>query len=214
MEIILNLLKQLASTLSPTEFLVVCIIIIVAVTSLVKVILKMHKKGGILAVLSSKDSEVTLEELGKKVEALMPSAKHADATNSILLAITQAGNEAKARGELAQFNSATAKADLSRLEEHIRREFNDASAEMRLQSAQSRQSLESVSEVMRRSQDMLQRITQQLDKIDSFASMMAPEFRADHKELDKELSSLRHDISRIENLIQNQINNASALKLR
>jgi hypothetical protein len=68
---------------------------------------------------------------------------------------------------------------------------------------------ENVKQLIQRSQDVMQRISSQLEKVDEFARAAIPEFRSYHKELSKEVGELNRDIALVERSIQSQINTSS-----
>lgn len=72
---------------------------------------------------------------------------------------------------------------------------------------------ENIKHLIQRNQDVIHRVSSQLEKVDEFARAAIPEFRTYHKELSKEVGELNRDIALVERSIQTQIN-SSSVKLR
>ena len=71
-----------------------------------------------------------------------------------------------------------------------------------------------VKEYLQRSQDSLNRLMLQVEKVDEFARAMVPEFRGHHKDLNSAVAAVSKDIALVERSIQTQINTTNAVKLR
>jgi len=220
LDILLSLLKQLASALSPTEFLAVLALITGSVFFTVRWLLKQLAKGrkdglvGLLAggtevddlktIQSKLDTMMTVDEFEKAFklicERLIDSNQalihEVDDINKRLEALSVLGRE-------VQLSFKDIGEDLDDIKSHVKLEAAGLAQREALLKVELAKSLE-----------LLQRVLSQLEKVDEFSKAAVPEFRSYHKDLAKSLSDLSRDIALVERSVQTQINTGSAVKLR
>jgi hypothetical protein len=254
MDLIFGILKQLATTLTSTEFVLVISLIFVVAIVLATAFLKItgkSKGGGLLGLLTGgQDAEkekILNGEILQKIDELTKlctvhrdelldnnSISHASITShqmdikeelidantvsmdKIMALVYEIRNESQVheselknhraamvafKNELQQ-SSALVVRDLELIKQLIGR--NDSADTL---------AHENVKQLIQRSQDIMQRVSSQLEKVDEFARAAVPEFRSYHKELSKEVGELNRDIALVERSIQTQIN-TSSVKLR
>jgi hypothetical protein len=216
MELIFNLLKQLASTLSTTEFLLVLALVLLSSWTVLKFVLKhSQKKGGLLSLLTSEDPNEKIEELSKKFEAMQ--LQNVANTEKVLLAFEKFSDEAKIRN--MHYNESiedvlTLRKEFAISTATLVKEIEDINYQFKMHYQHDQQSHETSKDLIRRISESIERIFIQLEKSDEFFRTTVPEFRTYHKDLSKELSNLGRDVTLIERGIQTQINTQNAVKLR
>lgn len=218
MDVIFNLLKQLATTLSPTEFLIVISLLSVTIVTVVKFFLKNSKKGGIFQALVGAGEDLTtpaLLKLGLQLET--QAATHTAAHDKILELIVKINERNEEQNEVLRSQITDVlllKKDLDTSFANINREFDDIKHHAKMHDAHAQQTFDSMKELIQRSQDLMNRAASQLEKVDEFIRASVPEFRSYHKELSKEVGELSRDIALVERTVQSQMNNSNAIKLR
>ena len=212
MELLFNLLKHLAQTLSITEFVIVLTLIAGISLMIVKFILRLaSKKGGAISNLLSDDSAST-EVIISKLDSIM--SKNID---RVMLAIADVKAQSIEQDESLRkqiTDILLLKHDVDALSDSINRELEDLKRDLKVSDSHNHNTSENIREVLQRMQDLVQRIISQIDKIDEFTRAAVPEFRSYHKELSKEMSELNRDIALVERSIQSQINTTNAINLR
>lgn len=220
MEIVLTLLKSLASSLSPTEFLVVLCLIIVAVFTSLKFVLKRvrrNSKSGLNVFLTGEPDDSDIKELHTKLEEVMTLDEFEKAiqilmqnqikSNEIIqqeLHALQARLEAlAASGREVQLSLREVHEDMLDVKDLSRETTSNLTASTVLLKTEIAKALEHT-----------QRVLSQVEKIDEFCKAAVPEFRSYHKDLNKSVSDLSRDVALVERSIQTQLNTASAVKLR
>ena len=219
MEIILSLLKQLASVLSPTEFLAVMSLIAVSVFIIVKWLLKQLAKGkkdGIVGLFASNEAD-DLKSIQTKLNEVMTLEEFERAFKLVSERLIQA-NE-RVASEIGSINQRLEA--LSVLSREVQLSFKDVGEDLddvkshvKLEAATQVQNVAVLKSELTKTLELLQRTLSQVEKIDEFAKASIPEFRGYHKELAKSLSDLSRDVALVERSIQTQINTGSAVKLR
>lgn len=220
MEIVLTLLKSLATTLSPTEFLVVLCLIIVAVFTSLKFILKHARRGrkdGISAfftggndgddikdIQTKLDDVMTIDEFEKAIHLLTQGQVKSNEAVMHELHALQARLEAIANaGRDAQAALREVHEDMLDMKELNRETTSNLTASTVLLKAEIAKALE-----------QMQRLLSQVEKIDQFCRDAVPEFRGYHKDLGKSVNDLSRDVALVERSVQTQLNTGSAVKLR
>lgn len=228
MDLILNLLKQLAATLSPSEFLIVLgIIVLVSFTAIRFTLKLMDKKGGLGSIFASQDPITILSEKIDKLTASVNELKQFDtlAKTNELFAVrdrlfqildemqkNSADQDETIRSQITGL--VLLKKDLTASFTELNSQLDDVKHQLKMHDAHDMQVFENFKEVLHRSQEVVQRVLSQLEKVDEFTRAMVPEFRSYHKELSKELGELSRDVALVERSVQAQINTMNAVKLR
>jgi hypothetical protein len=254
MDLIFGILKQLAATLSPTEFVLVLALMLIVAIVLTKTILKITgkpKSGGLMGLLGGggdddKEHKLTEEILSRIADLSKLYIEYRDEMlDSTTMSQTSViSHQAEIRDELMSANT-VAMDKIMALVYEIRNESllhegelkNHRAAmvafkhELQQSSALVVRDLElikqligkndaadvlaheNVKQLIQRSQDIMQRVSSQLEKVDEFARAAIPEFRSYHKELSKEVGELNRDIALVERSIQTQMQTAT-VKLR
>lgn len=224
MDIILDLLKMLSASLSPTEFVVVLSVIALSSFIVVSYFLKnVRSKSGMWSFLEEPEEEpVELKDVRDAVEQLAAdnTRQHEELTISqraILAAVQEARAEDKERAEtiiryleeLAKLEHflLTVKNDVSHQIEELQNAVLSYQTTSEQDYARLRSSLETAVQV-------LSKINLQLDKIDEYVKSAIPEFKMAHRELSKDISNLSRDVALVERSVQSQINTVNAIKLR
>jgi hypothetical protein len=219
MELVLTLLKSLASSLSPTEFLVVLCLFIVAVFTSLKFLLKHVRRGrrDLTALLTGEpsgddirdiqvklDDVMTLEEFEKAITLLTQNQIKSNEIIQQELHALQARLEAIAAvGREMQLSFRDMHEDMLDVKEQNRESQSNLTASTILLKTEIAKALEHH-----------QRVLSQVEKIDEFCKAAVPEFRSYHKDLSKSVSDLSRDVALVERSVQTQLNTGSAVKLR
>lgn len=216
MEFLLNFLKHVYGVLSTTEFIVFIFVIGLFAFGLVKFLLRMSGKSGIIAEIVNSEKN-GIDDVVEKLDGIVTKEIHNEALTRILQAIEDLKTQTNENDESLKNKMAdilTLKKDVEAISESINREINELKHQLKLYDSQNHQANESMKEILQRLQDLIQRILSQIDKIDEFTRAAIPEFRSYHKELSKEVSELNRDIALVERTIHTQINTSSAINLR
>lgn len=229
MEFIFGLLKQLATSLSPTQFLGVLGLVVASIFMTIKILVKKKKAGpGLLGFLMGAPAGLTeeesLKEIERKIDHVAELIQHVTTTHSL---DAHAGKILDAIAELKNYAIATEqqfdkqyediveiKRDAKDLAEAISKELSDIKHILKMHDNQVHQDSEVTKELQNRMHGILSRMISQLEKIDEFARAAIPEFRGYNKDISKEINNLSRDIALVERSIQNQINTSQSIKLR
>lgn len=224
MDILPDLLKQLASSLSPTEFVVVLCIIAATSFVVVSYIMKnVRAKSGMWSFLDEPEDEpVELKDVKDAVQQLVDdnSKQHSEltaASRQILAAIQEARAEDRERMDavikyleeisaLENLLMSTKKDILKQIEDLQHQSRTHETHDLQTHAAM-RQSLESTL-------GALSKINAQLEKVDEYVKAVVPEFKQAHRELSKDISTLSRDVALVERSVQSQINTVNAVTLR
>lgn len=255
MELIFGILKQLAASLTPTEFLLVIALLLAVAVVVTKTVIKITGKarssGGLLALLmgtrgNETEQQINTEILNKITELTKLYIEHRDiilnnhveaygdlaahqvsikdeligannvSMDKIMALIYEIRNESQMHeGELKSHRTAMVafKNELQQSSMLVVRDLELIKQLINKNESSDALAHENVKQLIQRTQDMMQRVSSQLEKVDEFARAAIPEFRSYHKELSKEVSELNRDIALVERSIQTQIN-TSSVKLR
>jgi hypothetical protein len=199
MDVIFELLKQLAESLSLGTFLLVLTIIglssVVIGTWLSR---NSTKKGGFWSIFRSderKDSKELSEVKATVVRLQELLIKHAE---------VEKDNKETIKDQLAR--SLLLKNDINDARDQILKEIENTKYIIKLKDDHSTILQESISNFLQKLSDQLSKVATQIDKVDEIARDMANEFRADNKDLTKTLNELSKDVAVITVTIQTQIN--------
>ena len=220
MDLVLTLIKSLASTLSPTEFLVVLCLVIVTVFTSVKFILKnvrRTKAEGLTVMFGGAADAENLKELQQRLDGIMTVEEFEKAIQ--LLMQNQIKSNEIVQQELHALQARLeAIADSGREVQLALRDVREDVLDAK-QSSEETQSTLTASTVLLKTEiakalEHTQRVLSQVEKIDEFCKAAVPEFRSYHKDLSKGLSDLSRDVALVERSVQTQLNTGSAVKLR
>jgi hypothetical protein len=229
MDIILGLLQQLATSLSPTQFLGVLALVVTSVFMTFKVLSARKKKGkGLIGFLTGApaglteeqlllDLQVTVGNIEKLMNTVATSGTVERQTDKVLQAIAEVKQFvvlAEDHLDAQLVNIESIKNDLHELAEDIIKELSDIKHNLKMHDVQTHQDAEITKELQNRMHGILGRMISQVEKLDEFAKAVVPEFRSHSKDLSKDISGLSRDIALVERSIQNQINTPSSIKLR
>lgn len=209
LELLLGLLKQLAATLTPSEFLMVLILIAGGVFLVVKFILKNAKgSGGLLGIFTG-DKDAKLDELSTKIAGTVSKQELENLENRLVTILEEMRREAQRHnselGEHVQTISIM-KVELENSFEQVNKQMDSIQHQMKMHDLHDEAQFANIKESVVRGQELMNRILSQVEKVDEFARTTVPEFRSYHKELTKEVHTLSRDISVMDRVLQAQIN--------
>lgn len=218
MDIIFNLLKQLASALSPTEFLLVLGVIAITSFTIVKFVLSHVKKSndGLMSLFSGgAEEDQTHNIILTKLELALTA--QVTATDRIIKAVEDLRNDSEKNTEAIKLQITDfllLKKDLEKLNENVTKELDEFNHTFKMHDLHDQQVNESIRDHISRLQESISKLSTQVERVDDFSRNAVPEFRSYHKELSKEINDLSRDIALVERSIQTQINTVNAVKLR
>lgn len=220
MELIFTLLKQLAATLSPTEFLLVLGVMGGTAFWIAKIVIKLTSKrvglAGILGHNTDTDANEQLTNIiTKKFDDMTLLVQ--EILRPIPILLSELKVDAKTHDESLKMQVTEIllmKHDLVAFHDRLSRELEDIKHSSKMNDNSAASNVEAMKQILQRGQDLIQRISSQIEKIDEFTRSAVPEFRSYHKELSKEVGDLSRDVALVERSIQAQINTAHAVKLR
>lgn len=216
MEFVFNLLKHLSQTLSSSEFIILVILLCAFAFAVVKFLLKMAGKQGVIADMMRGDKN-SIDDVASKLDSIVTKEIHTESLNRILKAIEELKAETN-ENDIAIQTQITdillLKKEVETLSEGINRELNELKIQMKIYDSHSHQVNDNVKEILHRLHELVQRILSQIEKIDEFTRATIPEFRSYHMELSKEVSELNKDIALVERTLHTQINSSSSINLR
>lgn len=209
LELLLGLLKQLAATLSPSEFLMVLFLITGGVFLIVKFILKNAKgSGGLLGIFTG-DKDASLNEISKKLADAVSKTELQASENRIISVLEEMRREAEKRDSEMHDHVQTLsimKVELENSFELVNKQIDAIQHQMKIHDLHDEAQFASIKESVARSQELMNKILSQIEKVDEFVRTTVPEFRSYHKELTKEVHTLSRDISVMDRVLQAQIN--------
>lgn len=209
LELLLGLLKQLATKLTLSEFLMVLLLIAGGVFLVVKFILKNAKgSGGLLGIFSG-DKDAKLDEMSKKLSDAVSKTELQAAENRIISVLEQMRHEAEKRDSDMHEHVQTLsimKVELENSFEQINKQIDAIQHQMKMHDLHDEAQFASIKESVARGQELMNKILSQVEKVDEFVRTAVPEFRSYHKELTKEVHTLSRDISVMDRVLQAQIN--------
>lgn len=215
MEIILELLKYLTTSLTPVEFLAVMVMIgfgafFVAGFAQKKrrALMALFGKGedeAIKAISRKLDSVVTRDELQQHLAKFELIIRHELSVNS------QSLDSFKEKYvEISSIRNEIVDKEFERVLQEIfeSRQLFTAKA---LEAAEQR---EIILTTTSRIQDAQHRVISEVEKVDEYLRAAIPEFRAYHREIDNDVKLLSRDLALIERSIQMSLNTGAGVKLR
>ncbi len=215
MELLISLLKQLATTLSPTEFLFTLMFLTATIFTIVKLVLKNVKNPKKLIGAFSEDEN---DELMSKSEIgeLYSEIRKANSTDNFNLAMTRLFNMIEAikkenkdqDAEIAkQIHSlAFIKQDIENFSDSIEKELNDIKHSAKMHEVHQHQSGESIKELLLRGHDIMSRTQIQLEKLDEYVKNSTSEMKTNNREISKEMAEIRKELALLERTVQTHIN--------
>ena len=219
MDLIIDILKKLATTLSPTEFLLVLGLIALVIFYSAKFVMK--RKNGIVSALVGPDETMLnaitaiKTSVDDRFSALETS--HSLAHEKIIEVVREIKDDSNEQAERLRKQIT----DILLLRKDIESAFTAVEKQLdgmiqfsKVTVSHDSQVHDALKESLQRIQENLARLNNQLEKIDTIIGAMIPEFRSYHKELGKEIGELSRDVALVERSIQTQINTVNAVKLR
>jgi homoserine dehydrogenase len=219
MDFLFDIVKQLAASLSPTQFLWILGIIAGTTFFLVRFILANKKK--IVSWLTGQkevdETQVALQDIKAALLKLLTTQDFqqdlARLDVSIKLALTaQAADLEAIREKLVELSSI--KTELVTASRHILDELSEIKHTIHVHNDGSQTQYRDVLLQLNKSHELIARNLMQIEKMDEFFKATVPEFRGYHHELGTELNNLSRDIALVERSIQMQMNSGLAVKLR
>jgi hypothetical protein len=223
MDIVLNILKQLSTTLSPTEFLMVLVIIAFTAFSAARFFMKVAgKKSGDFNLFgggSASDEAVKIQNDIQKIEQDLSIIVNAQTEllaklTDILGGIKDTTEETTEMVREHSTEMLMFKKDVEAQALAAQKEIDGIIHQLKMQDVHNHQMGEALRESLSKILTSTTNMLTQLEKTDEFAKAFVPEFRSYHKELGKDITQLSKDIALMERSVQTQINNHNALKLR
>jgi chromosome segregation ATPase len=215
MDLILKLLKDLYSTVSPVEFVFVSIVIMGIVFVVMRLALKMMIANG--GGLFSGGMDVHIKEFSEKLDDVPTKEDHKQAFDALVEKLDELKHHSMSNLDAMRSNATEIlmlKRDLQDLADQLARDIDVIKDELKHQESEGDTVTSNLKTTLHQVQDILSKITSQLDKIDEFARAAVPEFRSYHKELSKDISDISKDIALVENTLNSQINTKNSIKLR
>lgn len=220
MDLILNILKQLSATLSPTEFLLVLVVLTLTAFSSVRFFMKFtgKKSGGFFGGGDNADSEKMqndINKIGQDLSTIVNTQTELLAKLTELLSNIKTSTDENTEilrehaTELLIF-----KKDVEAQSSAAQKEMDGIVHQLKMQDVHNSQMSDALRESLTKILAATTNMLTQLEKTDEFAKAFVPEFRSYHKELGKDITQLSKDLALMERSMQTQINNHNALKLR
>lgn len=221
MDLIYEMLKQLASTLSLGTFLLV-LAIIAASSILIANFFIGRKASGFLSILTKEPKEPKDSKESKQITELVVLitrmlTQHSDDMEQLQNAVREFKEDGKETGDVLKAQNA----DIAELKRSIdvaktdlMKDIEELKTWFKVHDLQDLQAATVLKELLQRILDILSKTATQLTAIEEFVRTVGPERRIDHKELVKGITDLSRDIALIERTIQTQVNNNSNIKLR
>lgn len=220
MSMILSLLKQLASSLSPTDFLLVLVIIAATSFYAVNFFRKLYnsKSSGSLFGGSTTENEKMQKDVAKIERDISTIISNQTELFSKLASMIETVKELLDENtEIVREHTTQMlifKKDVESHTQAIRKEIDSIVHQLKMQDLHSSQTSESMKESLAKIHTSTAHLISQLEKTDEFAKAFVPEFRSYHKELGKDITDLSKDVALMERSVQTSINNHNSLKLR
>jgi chromosome segregation ATPase len=209
LELLLALLKQLAVTLTPSEFLTASFLIAGAVFFVVRFILKNAKcSGGLLSIFTG-NRDAKIEELSSKIAGTVSKEELTRVENRIIAILEEMKREAREHsGDLNQQVQVISiiRVEIQNSFAQINKQMDDIQQQMKRHDLHDEAQFAAIKESVAKNQELVNRVLSQVDKVDEFVRTTVPEFRSYHKELTKEVHNLSRDISVMDRVLQAQIN--------
>ncbi len=216
MDLILKLLKDLYAAVSPVEFAFVVIVIICLMFVAMRLFMKFMMTTGAGGSIFG-NSANQIKEFHDKIDAIPTKEDHKQTFEVLLSKLDELKNQSISSLDTMRANATEIlmlKRDLQALADQLSRDIDIIKDQLKHQENDGNSAASNLKITLHQVQDILLKITSQLDKIDEFARAAVPEFRSYHKELSKDISDISKDIALVENTLNSQINTSSSIKLR
>lgn len=223
MDIIVNLLSALSKALTPSQF--VMILLLVAVISwvvIVYVLKNLKNKMGIWAFIGANEEPIELKDLKDSIDLLNKQTKddtvtrgveHAELLSAIQKESEHSDNRVDNLTELIT-ELQEIRTYLDDVKLNITEQIDSVKSSLALSDQKNAQQFDSQKSSMISLLDMINRMHNQVDKIDEYVRAAIPEFKQAHRDLTRDLSALSRDVALVERSIQTQISSVNAVKLR
>lgn len=215
MEVLLGLLQTLTAAMTPTEFLITAIIVIGSVIFALKFAFKHVKAGGFLNGLVNRGNDEKIRLLTEHMEKSITKEQLAVEFSRFEAAIsgmlTEIRRDAVAHNSEIGDNLTTLsmmRLDVEKTFSIIQMQIEAITSQMKLHDVHDEANFAEIKANIQRGQDLMNKVTSQLEKIDAFVQNAAPEFRQFHKELTREINQLSKDIGIMDHVLQAQINSS------
>lgn len=218
MDYIFDMLKDLASALTPGQFLVILFIIVVVSGLGIAFFIKNYKNpNGLFAFLKQEDSPLdnNIAEIKEKIEFL--STKMDNIVREVKELVGDAFVEQRIvdnsiKNEIAR--TIELKEEIQEMYNRLNNSLEDVKTVIRLQDSHEQQTAEHIKNLLQQSLDAIRSTQAHLNKLDDYIRDQVPQFRADNKEFAKDLNDLSRDLALIERSIQTQVSTIQAVTLR
>lgn len=217
MDLILKLLKDLYAVVSPVEFAFVVIVIVALMFAAMRVFMKFTASSGGLGSLFFGGASNDIKEFHAKIDEIPTKEDHKQIFDVLVAKLDDLKHHSMSNLDALRSNATEIlmlKRDLQDLAEQLARDIDVIKDELKQQENDGDNAATSLKITLHQVQDILSKITSQIDKIDEFARATVPEFRSYHKELSKDISDISKDIALVENTLNSQINTRNSIKLR
>jgi chromosome segregation ATPase len=218
-EFLLGLLRQLASTLSPFDFIVVLFLIASGTFFTMKFIFKnTRSSGGLLDLFAGTLNDERIEQLTKKLDETASKNELIAVEKRIINVLDEMRREAQNHSsDLSEHVKAISiiKVELENSFDQINKQIDSIQQQIKMHDMHDDAQFAVIKDNITRSQELMNKVLSQIEKIDEFIRTTVPEFRSYHKELTKEVSTLNRDINVMDRVLQAQINtNKEGITLR
>lgn len=221
MDLIYEMLRQLAATMSLGTFLLV--LAIIAISSIVIANFFIGRKAsGFLSILTKEPKEPRDSKESKQIAELVTLItrmleQHSDDMEQLQNAVREFREDGKETGEAVKAQNADV-AELKRsidvAKSDLMKDIEELKTWFKVHDLQDQQAASMLKDLMQRVLEILSKTATQLTAIEEFVRTVGPERRIDHKELVKGITDLSRDIALIERTIQTQVNSSNNIKLR
>jgi len=207
MDVLFELLKELAASMNLGTFLLVLTIIglssVILGTFLAR---NSTKKTGFWALFRSTEGRANSDEQ-REVKTTISRLQEL----LIKFAEVEKEDNQSIKEQLAR--TLMLKSDIETARDAILKELENTKYIIKMKDEHSILVQENINNFLQKLSEQLSKVADQIDKVDEISRDMGTEFRADHKDLTKGLSDLSKDVALIERTIQTQINTIG-VKLR
>lgn len=214
MEIIVAFLKQLGSSLDTSQFLFILGVIVVAVWLIVNFLFKHVKDGKFLGLFGNSEThEINLMKEKMTTEFFAQT----EAGDRLLAVIEQIRDETREHHHAvkSQLNDyALLKKDLDNIALSIKNDLDEVKHQFANHDMKDQQLFGNLRDTLARLLENANAISAQIKTVDETLKSAVPEFRADHKDLNRLLTELNRDVALLERSIQTQLSASSSVKLR
>lgn len=215
MELIIALLTQLSTALSdPTTFILIMLLVCTCTFFGVKFVIKQSSgKNKFWSSIFKDNSNYSKEfdDIKSQLSILIDS--HSESVTQLINIIQQLRDDSNEAIQAQVDEYAILKRDIETVKNELIRDIDDMKQWFKISDLNDQQMNSNIKEMFQRIFDMMLKINNQIEKIDDFVHDVVPEFRSDHREINKEITELSKDIALIERTIQTQVN-SNTVKLK